>query len=158
MVRADRIALAAAGLLTKVALGLLGLALLIGWDAPPPRTAAPPVRPDDPAAMTVALRVAEGGPARHLTVVNESGRELATLTLWASGMRTVVSRSGAIVVSTYLGADGSARTHMATTAGMTVVEARPDGTSRVSERDAATELEPGQGYGGFHPPSKTATR
>ena len=108
--------------------------------------------------MTVALRVPEGGPAGHLTVVDESGRELATLTLWASGMRTVVSRSGAIVVGTYLGTDGSARTHMATTAGMTVVEARPDGTSRVSERDAATELEPGQGYGGFHPPDKTATR
>jgi hypothetical protein len=158
MVRADRIALAAAGLLTKAALGLLGLVLLIGWDAPPPRTAAAPVRPDVPAAMTVALRVPEGGPARHLTVVDESGRELATLTLWASGMRTVVSRSGAIVVCTYLGTDGSARTHMATTAGITVVEAGPGGTSRVSERDTATELEPGKGYGGFHPPDKTTTR
>ncbi len=96
--------------------------------------------------MTVALRVPEGGPAGHLTVVNESGRELATLTLWASGMRTVASRSGAIVVCTYLGADGSARTHIATTARITVVEASPGGTSRVSERDAATELEPGQAY------------
>ena len=62
-------------------------------------------------------------------------------------MKTVVSRSGAIVVGTYLGADGSARTHMATTAGITVVEARPGGRSRVSERDAEEGSERAQPKG-----------
>jgi hypothetical protein len=142
MVRADRIALAAVGLLTKAALGLLGLALLIGWDAPRPRPGpAAPGQPDDATMMKVSLRLPEGALAGHLTVVDESGRELATLALWAVGMTTVVSRNDTIVVSTHLNADGSVRTRMAGPALVTVVEAGPDGTRRVSHRDASTGFE-----------------
>jgi hypothetical protein len=82
--------------------------------------------------MTVALRVPEGALAKHLIVVDESGGELATLTLWASGMTTVVSRRGTGVVSAHLREDGSARMRVDGTAWTTLIDTEPDGTSRSS--------------------------
>ena len=112
MVRPDRIALAAGGLLARAALGFLGLTILFGWNTPAPEAATTaPSQPVDPAqgAMAITLGVPEGALAKHLTVVDATGRELAVVTCWISGMTTVVSRhSGGIGVGFHLNADGSA--------------------------------------------------
>ncbi len=138
MVRADRIATAAGGLLAKAALGFIGLAMIVGWYAPPPERAAaaasPPGDPDG-AAMTVTLHVPEGAMAKHLTVVDGSGRELAILTHWISGMTTVAAlRSHGAGVSYNLNTDGSARMLVQGTERVTLVDAERDGTTRVRHR------------------------
>lgn len=146
MVRLDRIVLAAGGLLARATLGVLGLTVLIGWYAPPPEPAATaPSRPDDPegTAMTVTLRVPEGANAKHLTVVNASGRELALLTHWITGMTTVVSgRNGGAGVSYHLNDDGSANLRVDGTAWVTLIRADKDGTTRVSNRAALPGAKP----------------
>lgn len=138
MVRPDRIALAAGSLLARAALGFLGLTILIGWNAVPPEPAATaPSRPDDPTqtATTVMLRVPAGALAKHLSVVDASGRELAFLTHWISGMTTVVScRSGGAGVSYHLNTDGSANLRVDGNARVTMIRAEADGTTRVSPR------------------------
>jgi hypothetical protein len=133
MVRPDRMALAAAGLLARAALGFIGLAILIGWNAATPDPfAAASSQPGDPTqtAMTVTLRVPEGAMAEHLRVVDASGRELAVLTHWMTGMTTVVSRrDGGAGVSYVLNTDGSANLLVEGTARVTVIGTKPDGTN-----------------------------
>ena len=50
---------------------------------------------DDPELneKTVTLRAPAGSIAKHLTLVDESGRELVIVTRWTYGATTVVSRS-----------------------------------------------------------------
>jgi hypothetical protein len=146
MVRPDRIPLTAGGLLARAALGFIGLAILIGLSTPPPEPAATASsQPDDPTrtAMTVTLRVPEGALAKHLSVVDASGRELAFLTHWISGMTTVVPcRSGGAGVSYHLNADGSANLRVDGTARATLIRAEPDGTTEVSPRDVRPGVSP----------------
>jgi hypothetical protein len=139
MVRPDRIALAAGSLIGRAALGFIGFTILIGWNTPPPEPAATAsFQPSDPAqtAMTVTLRVPEGAMAKHLSVVDASGRELAFLTHWISGMTTVVSgRDGGVGVSYHLNTDGSTNLRVDGMAKATLIHAQPDGTIQVSPRD-----------------------
>jgi hypothetical protein len=138
MVRPDRMALAAGGLLARAALGFIGLAILIGWSAPPPDPAATvSSQRGDPTqtAMTVTLRVPEGAMAKHLRVVDASGRELAILTQWMAGMTTVMSRcDGGAGVSYSLNTDGSANLLVEGPARVTLIGAKPDGTDQVSHQ------------------------
>jgi hypothetical protein len=146
MFRLDRIAVAAGGLLARAALGVIGLAILIGWSTPrsdPAATAS--FQPDDPTqtAMTVTLRVPEGALATHLSVVDASGRELAFLSHWMTGMTTVVSRrSRGAGVSYHLNTDGSANLLVEGTAGVTPIHAETDGTTRVSPRGVRPGVSP----------------
>lgn len=146
MVRPDRIALAAGGPLARAALGFIGLAILIGWNAPPPEPAATASsRPGDPlqAEMTVTLRVPEGATTKHLSVVDASGRELAFLTHWISGMTTVVSsRGGGACVSYHLNPDGSANLRVNGTARATLIRAEADGSARVLPRAGGPDVDP----------------
>ena len=146
MIRAGGIAMAAGGLLARVALGCLGFTMLLGWIAPSPRPAATTSSgPGDPArvAMTVALRVPEGAHASHLTVVDESGRELAVVTRWISGMTTVVSpRRGRLGVGYHLGTDGSASVCVQGRERVILPDARADGTPGISRGDLLPAVAP----------------
>jgi hypothetical protein len=137
MFRVDRIALATVRQLARAALGLLGLTILIGWNAPTPEPAASASsrRGDLPQTpRTVTLGVPEGALATNVTVVDASGRELAVVTRWLSGTTTVVSRrDGGVGVSYHLHGDGSARMRMAGSEKVSVIDGRPDGTAQVAE-------------------------
>jgi hypothetical protein len=147
MVRADRIALAAGGPLARAALGLIGLSIIFGWNTPPPQPAATASsQPGDSeqTAMTVTLRVPEGAPVKHLTVLDASGRTLAILTHWITGATTVESRrSGGVGVCYHMNTDGSAKMRMDGTAQVTLIDAEQDGTSQVSQRDVPPIVDPG---------------
>lgn len=152
MIRLDRIALAAGGLLARAALGLIALAILIGWNGPMPETASS--RPDDPAdtATTVTLRVPDGALAKHLTVVDATGRELAILTHWISGITTVVSRRrDRAGVSYLLNPDGSARLRVSGTARETLIDADREGTTRVLHQIVLPVGSPGPSEAGLDP-------
>ncbi len=143
MFRLDRISSAAGGLLARAAVGFIGLTILIGWNASPEPAATAPSQPGDPTqtAMTVTLRVPEGALAKHLSVVDASGRELVFLTHWISGMTTVVSgRGGGAGVSYHLNTDGSANLRVDGTTRTTVLRAERDGTTRVSHEGVPTRV------------------
>ena len=138
MVRADGVAMTAVGLFARAALGFVGLSILIAWACPPPgpsATAATPPGDPSPAGTTVTLRVPDGALAKHLRVVDATGRELIDLTYWVSGSTTVVSgrRDGA-GVSYHLNDDGSASLLVEGTARAARIETRRDGTTRVTDR------------------------
>lgn len=139
MVRLDRIALAAGGLLARAALPFIGLAILFGWNALPPNpvvTASSQPGDSTPTAITVTLPVPEGPMAKHVRVVDASGRELAILTHRMTGMITVMSRrTGGAGVSYVLNTDGSANLLVEGPARVTLIGARPDGTDQVSHQD-----------------------
>jgi hypothetical protein len=134
MVRACRAALAAGSLLGKAAAGFVGILVIAGAIVP---VAGPDRRARshgvDPllAADTVVLTVAEGNPSRTLTVVDASGRELATLTHWTNDDTAIVAprRDGARV-GCYLNARGSTAVLLAGTARQTRIESQPDGIER----------------------------
>jgi hypothetical protein len=132
MVRPNRIGRAAGTLLVRAAVGFIGLAIIVNWTESPPGTGAKAsYQAGDPPqnSTRVALQVAEGELAQHVTVVDPSGRELAIVTCWYSGDITVVSnhsdRTGA---SYHLYTNGSVRMRVAGTARVTLIDAEPDGT------------------------------
>jgi hypothetical protein len=156
MVRPDRIAQAAGGLITKAALGCIGLLIMIGWSTPPPepvdRASSQPGDPEN-TAMTVMLHVPEGALAKHLTVVDASGRELAILTHWISGMTSVVScRSDGTGVSYILNSNGTATMLVRGTARVTTINSQKDGTTQVSHRVVPTRVDPGTKMSTESPP------
>jgi hypothetical protein len=139
MVRACRAALAAGSLLVKAAAGFVGVLVIAGALVPvpgPERRA----RSDgvDPllTADTVVLAVPEGIPSRTLTVVDASGREVATLTHWTNDDTTIIApgRDGA-GVGCYLNARGSTVVLLAGKARQTRIESKPDGTTNTVVRD-----------------------
>jgi hypothetical protein len=135
MVRAGRIALGAGSLLAKGVLGFVGLSIVIGWSTPPPQpvaTASP--QPGDPAqtSMAITLRVPEGAISKHVTILDETGRELAVVTHWITGLTTVVSRrDGGAGICCALNVDGTARLRVDGTSRATQIDAEQDGTSQV---------------------------
>jgi hypothetical protein len=137
MIRAHRIALAAGGLLTRTALGFIGLTIVFSWYAPSSGTAArsPSEAADpDPTARTVMLRVPDGAAAAHLTIVDASGRELAVVTKWRPCGTSVVSRqSGGTAVSYHLNVDGSAKVRVQGATRATLFEAESNGKTEVSQ-------------------------
>ena len=146
MVRAGEAALGIGGLVGKAAVGFLGLIIVVGAFVPQPETVgrARP-EPGDPAqsAITVTLRIPEGEPAGHVTVVNATGRELATVTYWYDGHSAVVARrDGGAGVSSHLTAKGTAFVRLIGTARQTCFDVRTDGSLSLSEGDPPT---------GFHP-------
>ena len=89
------------------------------------------------------LQVPEGALAKHLTVVDASGRELAILTHWISGMTSVVSRrSDETGVSYILNSNGTATMLVRGTARVTTINAQKDGKTRVSHRVVPTRVNP----------------
>ena len=132
------------GLLGRAAVWLVAPVVISIVVAPPPgwddRTRS---EPDDPArpADAVTLRVPKGAPAGHLTVVDESGRELATLTHLTNGDTAIVARRrDGVSVGCYLNARGAAILEVIGRAGRAGVEARPDGTTTISAIDVARPL------------------
>jgi hypothetical protein len=130
----------------KAALGCIALMTMIGWSTlPPERAARTSSRPGDPenTTMTVMLQVPEGLLAEHLTVVDASGRELAVLTHWISGMTSVVSRRrDETSVSYILNSNGSATMQLKGTERVTLINAQKDGTTEVSHRVVPTRDNP----------------
>ena len=86
---------------------------------------------------------AGGAHASHLTVVDESGRELAVVTRWISGMTTVVSpRRGRLGVGYHLGTDGSASVCVQGRERVILPDARADGTPGISRGDLPSRRRP----------------
>jgi hypothetical protein len=142
MGRADGIVQEAGGLVARAALsfiGFIGLAIIIAAIATPPEpSASSSCQPVDPsqAETTVVMRVPEGQHAKHLTVVDGSGRRVAILTVWTSGAITVAShREGGAGVSYHLHDDGSARLRLDGTARVALIRAKPDGTTEIADRN-----------------------
>ena len=139
MVGACRAVLAAGSLLGKAAVGFVGILVIAGAVVP---VAGPDRRSRsdgvDPllAGDTVVLTVPEGNLSRTLTVVDESGRELATLTHWTNDDTAIIApgRDGA-GMGCYLNARGSTVVLLAGTARQTRIESEPDGTTKTAVRD-----------------------
>jgi hypothetical protein len=145
MGRAEGIVQDAGGLVARAALSFIGLftglAIITATIATPTEPSASsscqPVGPSQ-AAMTVVMRVPEGQRAKHLTMVDGSGRGVAILTLWTSGAITVVSRrEGGAGVTCHLNDDGSASLRIEGTARAALIRAGPDGTTELTERSQA---------------------
>jgi hypothetical protein len=146
MFRAHKIALTVAGPVGKAVVAFIGLMTVIAAVVPTPEPASgTQSEPGDPAqsTSTVTLRVPEGEPAGHMTVVDATGRELATVTHWYNGDVAVVARrdAGASVAS-YLNANGSTDVRVSGTARWTDIEAKPDGTAKVSFEDVPSGANP----------------
>jgi hypothetical protein len=144
LVRAHSAALAVGGLLIRAALGIVGFMVVTGAitarlesngraesqqvDAPQP-------------GSTIVLTVPGGSLGGNLTVVGESGCELATLTRWSNGGTSiVVHRSDGVSMSCFLNGNGSAALLLKGTAWATRINTQPDGTActvarRVCEHD-----------------------
>lgn len=147
MIRAFGAAMALGGLLVKVAVGLVGLLVLVGAVVPtssPPeaRRGADPGGPGRP-ANTVVLTVPEGHPAGNLVIVDATGRELATLTHWANGRTAVVARHH---VGPTLGyhrdAAGSVNLLVTGSAAETEIRVRPDGTAKATASEPSRFINP----------------
>jgi hypothetical protein len=142
MGRADGIVHDAGSLVARAALRfiglLIGLAIITAAIATPPEpSASSSCQPVDPsqAEMTVVMRVPEGQLAKHLTLVDGSGRRVALLTVWTSGVISVVSRrEGGAGVSYQLNDDGSADLQVDGTARVALIRARRDGTTELTYR------------------------
>jgi hypothetical protein len=146
MVRADRIAITAVGLLGRAAVGFLGLVVVLGTITPPPE---PDTRarfePDAPGCPTdrVVLTVPEGRLLANLIVVDASGREIATVTRCFNGdLAMVANRAVGASVSSYLHAKGPAVLVVTGSARRARIEAEPDGTTKTSASDVPPVLEP----------------
>jgi hypothetical protein len=142
MGRTDGIVQDAGGLVARAALSFIGLftglAIITATIATPPEpsssSSCQPVGPSQ-AETTVVMRVPEGQCAKHLTMVDGSGRRVAILTLWTSGAITVASsREGGAGVSYHLHSDGSASLRIDGTARSALIRAGPDGTTKLTER------------------------
>jgi hypothetical protein len=117
---------------------LIGLAIITAVIATPPEPSASSSCQSvdlSQAEMTVVMRVPEGRLAKHLTVVDGSGRRVALLAVWTSGAITVVSRrEGGAGVSYQLNDDGSANLQVDGTARVALIRAKPDGTTELTHR------------------------
>ena len=127
------------GLFGRAMVGFLGLAMVVGAVAPLPdpdaRTGSGPGR-RTPSANRITLNVPEGQSAGSLTMVDESGRELAILTRGRSGEIGFVTRSpGGAGVCCWLREAGTAFVSLIGTAGETFIEVQPDGTAKTSKGD-----------------------
>jgi hypothetical protein len=141
MGRAGGIVQEVGGLVARAALsfiGFIGLAIITAAIATPPEpSASSSCQPVDPsqAEMTVVMRVPQGQRAKHLTVVDGSGRRVAILTLWTSGAITVAShREAGAGVSYHLHDDGSANLRLDGTTRVALIRAKPDGTTELTYR------------------------
>jgi hypothetical protein len=137
----------AGGLLAKAAVGLIGLAVVVGAVAPRPETdgrTRPKQGDRSPLANTITLEVPVGDPAAHLTVVDESGRVLAILTRWFDGRIGLVARNGggAGVCCWLKAGAGTAHVNLFGTARQTVIDVQPDGTAKAFAGNLSGRLEP----------------
>jgi hypothetical protein len=132
-------------MLVRVTVGFVGLAIIVGVSLPPRgsdgRMRADPdgrMRADPDGAAhprTVAvLKVAEGESSGTLTVVDESGRQLAALTRLPNGNLAVVSRRGGAGVAFWLNeGQGTASVCLTGTSWQTRLMVHPDGTTETCE-------------------------
>ena len=146
MVRPERIVMAAGSLFAKLVVGLLMIAIAIGAGgllplADVPRSSGAVDRPSGATSDTVTMEVPPGALAKHLTVVDTTGRELAVLTFWISGTTTVVSaRDDGANVSYNLNGNGSVNLRVEGTEQVTLIDAESDGKTRVLQRDVAVRV------------------
>lgn len=99
-----------------------------------------------PPADAVVLRVPDGEPAGHLTVVDAAGREIASLTHWSNGHTAVVThRDVGPTVGFYHKAEGWVGVLVSGTAGETRIQVEPDGTTKLSASDR---------FGFINPPTR----
>jgi hypothetical protein len=136
----------AGGLLAKAAVGFIGLAVVVGAVAPQPeadqRTRSKQGAQAPPANM-IMLEVPEGELSGRLTVVDRSGRVLATLTLRYDGEFGFVARpgSGAGACCWFQDGASTALVNLFGTARRTLIDVQPDGTSKTSAGDLSERLE-----------------
>lgn len=146
MIRAFGAAMALGGQLVKVAMGLVGLIVLVGAVVPssPPdgRPGSGPgaaVRPGN----TVVLSIPEGRPAGNLVVVDASGRELATLTHWANGRTAVITRHRiGPTVGYHRDASGSVDLLVTGSAGEAQIRVRSDGATKTTASEPSHFINP----------------
>jgi hypothetical protein len=135
MVRTYSAALAAGGRLGKAAVVFVGMVLAVGAIVPLPEPSGP--MRSEPVDSTgnenrVVLAVPEGGIASTLTVVDASGREIATLTRWYNGDTVMMARQkGGAGVNCLLNARGSAELGVFGMTQHTRIEVQPDGTTKI---------------------------
>ena len=142
MVRIGRLILASGTAAGRVALGFVGVAVIAGAFARPPGSDAPGrSESGDTASPTklVTLRLPEGEPAAHVTVVDESGRELAVVSRWRNGTSAVAAHSGdGIELGCYFNVDGTASCELAAASRRTTLHIKPDGTVTAAQGPAGT--------------------
>jgi hypothetical protein len=150
--------MAAVGLLGKVAVGFVALIVLVGAVLPSP-SASPDARARSesggrkPPSDAVVLRVPDGEPAGHLTVVDAAGREIAKLTHWSNGHTAVVTRRDVgPTVGYYHKAEGWVGVLVSGTAGETRIEVESDGTTKASASDPSGFINPPTRRGATSPP------
>ena len=132
MVRIGRVISTACGADGRVALAFVVVGLIAGATLGPREPNTPP-RPEsgDLAGSTnaVILRVPEGGTASHLTLLDESGREVAVLSRWRDGALSLAAhRGGGRGLGYHLKIDDTTRLDLFVAVRMTTVLARPDGS------------------------------
>jgi len=137
----------------RPAVGLIGLAVLVGAVAPLPGPEGR-TRLDrgarSPLGDTITLEVPGGEVGRTLTVVDESGRELARLTRWKDGGFAVSARrDGAPGVYCWLpDGPGTAKVNLFGTSRGSRLAVQPDGTVKSFDSDVSER----------HRPSEDSTR
>ena len=122
------------GLLSKGAVGVSALALVVGLVAGPGEPVGVEGEPFSPPRIT--LKENPDGSASHLTVFDPSGREVATVTRFRD--RSVVVTVGPEVpreTPVCLSRRGKASLEVWKKDGMTVVEVDADGTWRSTRQD-----------------------
>jgi hypothetical protein len=139
MIRACEVATAVGGLFIRVLAGLVGLIAVAAF-VPIPETESR-VRSEwlEPAlsAETVTLRIPEGEPAGHLTVVDESGRPLAVLSRWRDGTASVVANRGRdIAVGCHFTAKGTACLEVIGAARQASIDFTSDGDLHIAQKVA----------------------
>lgn len=130
---------AAIGLFGRSLIALVGLSVVGGavvpWHEPEGRTGAEPGA-TSPDTSTITLTIADGEAARSLTVVDESGRELAALTRWRNGtIGLSARRDGGTGIWSGIRESGETFANLVGTTRQTFVEARPDGTAKSTVSD-----------------------
>ncbi len=150
MIRAFTAAMAAVGLLGKLALGFVALIVLVGAVLPPPSpSTSADARPRSasgvpvPSSDAVVLRIPDGEQAGHLTVVDAQGREIARLTHWSSGHTAVVTRRDVgPTVGYYHKAEGWVGVLVSGSEGETQIQVEPDGTTKSTPSDPSGFVNP----------------
>ena len=142
MVRIGRVISASGTAAGRMALGFVGVAVIAGAIAGPPESDAPAGSDSGEGARptnVVSLRIPEGEPAAHVTVVDESGRELAVVSRWRNGTAAIAARrDNGIDVGCYFNVDGTASCEFAAPSRRTTLHIKPDGTVAATRGSAGT--------------------
>jgi hypothetical protein len=137
---------AVGGLFGRAVVGVVGLMVIVGAMLPhqEPTARTPSETAGPPFANRVTLTIPEGESARSLSIIDESGRELALLTRWNDGgVALAARRPGGPGVCFWLKeSGGTAFLNLIGSARETHIDVQPDGTVTIPGVDISGQLQP----------------